>query len=98
MCLTWNGYYYYTRFEEGGEYPSEPSLDTPPTGFEVFYTVVIDTVNRFYCVLSECRRYQINRLLNTEITDHIDDFISQEGILDIGDHRVWMKSRMIDAL
>jgi hypothetical protein len=84
--------------EEGGTYPSEPTLDTPPTGYEFFYGVVIDTVNRFYGVLSTCRRAQINRVLNTEITDHIDDFISQEGILDIGDHRVWMKSRMVDAI
>lgn len=87
-----------TWLEEGGAYPSEPSLDSPPTGYEVFYPVVVDTVNRFYCVLLKCRCYKINRHLNTEMTDHIDDMIAQEGIIDIGDHRVWMKSRMVDAL
>jgi len=87
-----------TWMEEGGDYPSEPSLDTPPTGYEVFYDVVINTVNRFYSVLSQCRRTQINRFFNTQITDHIDDMIAQEGIIDIGDHRVWMKSVQVDAL
>jgi len=87
-----------TYLEEGGTYPSEPSLPALPSGYEVFYDTILTTINRYYHTLDSCRRKLVEGSYNQKIADGIDDVVAQEGIVYFDNHRVWMKSTQIDNL
>jgi hypothetical protein len=78
----------------GGAYPTEPTLPSLPSNYDFFYSQVLAAAQNFYVVLSDCRKSQV--LVRVE--QAIKDSNANEGILSIGDVRVWSKSEMVDAL
>jgi hypothetical protein len=78
----------------GGTYPTEPNLPALPSNYDFFYPQVLAASQQFYGILSDCRKSQVL----VRIEQAIKDSNANEGILSIGDVRVWSKSEMVDAL
>jgi hypothetical protein len=83
-----------TWLAEGGDYPTEPTLPTLPSNYDFFYAQILTASQQFYAMLSACRQSQVS----VRIEQAIKDANANEGILSIGDVRVWSKSEMVDAL
>lgn len=83
---------------DGGDYPTEPSLPSMPSNYDFFYKIVVGFVSDWYFVLRSCRRKQIEKIFTDIIRDGQNEIAETEGILNIGDHMVWMKSLSVDEI
>lgn len=87
-----------TYLFEGGDYPEEPSLPSLPSNYDFFHKIILQNTSLFYETLRSCRKKQIEKLVGDMLRDGQNEIAESEGIINIGDHMVWMKSVSVDEI
>lgn len=85
-----------TWLNEGGDYPTEPSIPSLPGNYDFFYKDVLLSVSGWYEVLRKCRMKQIEKLFVDTLRDGQGEIADAEKVVNIGDHKMWSKSLSID--
>jgi hypothetical protein len=87
-----------TYLFEGGSYPEEPTLPALPSNYDFFHKIILQNTSLFYEVLRQLRSKQVEKLVGDMIRDGQNEIAESEGIINIGDHMVWMKSVSVDEI